>query len=263
MGILNVSYDSPVSQSIVPPRDALVRALELHAAGAAIIDVGAHSTRTGARDVSPQEEIDRVCPVIEAVSAEGIPVSVDTWTPSVAEAAAKAGVHLLNDVTGLGNREMVAVAVRRRLPVVVMHMRGEPKRHREANQDYDDIGEDVRTFLVTRAGELEASGVPAVWLDPGFGFAKTPRDNLRLLDSLPTLVETGRVVLISASRKGFLAELLGHGDRQDADGLLEATIAFNVLAAQRGVHVVRVHDVEAVSRALAVTNALRISRAGE
>ena len=109
MGILNVSYDSPVTHSVFDPRVALTRAVELHRAGAEIIDIGAHSTRTSGRDLDTQEEIERVCPVIEAVRAEGIPVSVDTWTPAVARAAAAAGAHLLNDVTGFTDPGMVAV----------------------------------------------------------------------------------------------------------------------------------------------------------
>lgn len=257
MGILNVSHDSPISQSVFAPEQALVRALELHAAGAEVIDVGAHSTRTGARDLTPQEEIDRVCPVIDAIRAEGIPVSVDTWTPLVAEEAARAGVHLLNDITGFTQPDMVAVATRYQLPVVAMHMRGEPKHHREADQRYEDIATEVASFLDRQAAALEAQGVPRVWLDPGFGFGKSAADNVRLLNGLPLLTEGARPVLVSASRKGFLSELLGLGDRQDTDGLLDATIAFNVLAARIGVHVVRVHDVAEVARALRIVNAAR------
>ncbi|MBX7110903.1 MAG: dihydropteroate synthase [Dehalococcoidia bacterium] len=257
MGILNVSYDSPISESIVRPGQALERALELREAGAEIIDVGAHSTRTGGRDLTAQEEVDRVCPAIEAIAAAGIPVSVDTWTPAVANEAARAGVHLLNDVTGFTNPAMVDVAVRCRLPVVAMHMRGAPKHHREADQTYDNIAHDVEVFLTRQANALESAGVAGVWLDPGFGFGKSAADNLRLLNALPRMTSVGRPVLVSASRKGFLAELLGAGDRQDVEGLIEATIAFNVLAAWSGVHVVRVHDVREVVRAIRVVNAAR------
>ena len=260
MGILNVSYDSPVTHSVFDPHDSVARAVELHRAGAEIVDVGAHSTRTGARDLEPQEEIERVCPVIEAVAREGIPVSVDTWTPAVARAAAAAGAHLLNDITGFTDPEMVTVAVEYRLPVVAMHMRGAPKHHREADQRYHDIVSEVNGFLLERAKALRTAGVPQVWLDPGFGFGKSVEDNLRLLNGLPRLLESGYPVLISASRKGFLGEVLGLGDRQDVAGLLEATVAFNTLAANLGVHVVRVHDVAEVARALRVVNAVRQQR---
>ena len=257
MGIVNVSHDSPVAHSVFAPDEARSYALELVRRGAAIIDVGAQSTRSNGRPMSALEEIERVCPVIETLRAEGIPTSVDTWTPEVARAAAQAGVALLNDVTGLTNPEMVAVAAEFHLPAAVMHMRGEPQHHREVSQAFEDIADEVQSFLEARASTLEAAGAGQVWLDPGFGFAKSPADNLRLLRGLPALVATGRPVLISASRKGFLSELLGRGDRQDTDGLLEATVAFNALAASSGVHVVRVHDVQEVSDALAVVNAVR------
>lgn len=260
MGILNVSYDSPVTQSVFDPREALARAIELHHNGAEIIDVGAHSTKAGGLDLDPQEEIERVCPVIEAISGEGIPVSVDTWTPAVARAAASAGVHLLNDVTGLTHPEMVAIAVEYRLPAVVMHMRGKPKLHYEVDQHYEDIVEEVRAFLSDRTAVLHSAGVPQVWIDPGFAFGKRADDNVRLLNGLPMLVDTGDPVLISASRKGFLAELMGLDYSQDIEGLLEATIAFNTLAADLGVHIVRVHDVAEVARALRVVNAARRMR---
>ncbi len=257
MGILNVGTDSPVRESVVAQRDAVARGLALYADGAAIVDVGAHSTRTGGRDVPPQEEMDRVCPVIAALRAEGVAVSVDTWTAAVARAAAEAGAQLLNDVSGLRDPAMVAVAREHALAVCVMHMRGDPKRHRDVEQRYADVGVEVRTFLVERATALAAEGVPQVWLDPGFGFGKSAADNVRLLHALPALVAAGHPVLVSASRKGFLSELLGRGDRQDSPGLLEATLAFNVLAAERGAHIVRVHDVRAIADALRIVDAAR------
>lgn len=262
MGILNVSDDSPIAFSRVATSEALDRARALASAGAEIIDVGAHSTRTGGRDLTPDEEAARVVSVIEACVRNGLLTSVDTWTPAVARAAAEAGVHLLNDVTGVTDPEMLAVAVEYHLPACVMHMRGRPKHHREAGQAYEDINEEVTAFLVGRAHALEAAGAGTPWLDPGFGFGKAAADNLAMLDGLPALVRHGYPVLISASRKGFLAELMGLGDRQDVEGLLEATVGFNVLAAAAGVHVARVHDVAEVSRALSVVNALRRRRAG-
>ena len=256
MGILNLSPDSPVAHSIAPTREAVQRAVKLHEAGADIIDVGGRSTHTGSQIMSVDQEIELVCPVIEAIRGEGIPVSVDTSTPSVARAAAAAGVHLLNDVSGARDSEMVQVAADYRLPCVVMHMRGEPTRHREVDQHYDDIASEVHSFLLDRAAALERAGAGTPWLDPGFEFGKSLADNLAMLGALPHLVATGYPVLISASRKGFLAEVLGYVKRQDVDGLLEATIAFNSIASYLGVHVVRVHDVRQVAYALAVTQAL-------
>ena len=256
MGILNVSDDSPVAFSRVGAGQALDRARALSRHGAEIIDVGAHSTATGARDLTPQEEIERVVPVIEALVRDGLIVSIDTWTAEVAQAAAQAGVHLLNDVTGFNDPSMVRVAADFGLPACVMHMRGDPKHHREVSQQYGDIEGEVRAALVERARSLEVGGVTA-WLDPGFGFGRSAEDNLRLLRGIPALVATGYPVLISASRKGFLGELIGDGYGQQVQGILEATLAFNVLAGWMGTHVVRVHDVQEVVRALAVVNSAR------
>ena len=260
MGILNLSDDSPIAESRVEVGRALERALELRTAGAEIIDVGAHSTRAGARDMSPQEEIERVCPVIEVVAREGIPTSVDTWTPEVARAAAEAGVQLLNDVSGFAAPAMVDVAVEYALPACVMHMRGAPKHHYEVDQTYEDVASEVAELLEERAISLEAAGVTDVWLDPGFAFGKPLEDNARLLAGLPQVVALGRPVLVSASRKGFLGELLGEGNDQYAPRILEATLAFNTLAAWHGAHVVRVHDVAPVFAALRVVDAVRAQK---
>ncbi|MYD52883.1 MAG: dihydropteroate synthase [Chloroflexi bacterium] len=261
MGILNVSTDSPVSDSVVDVGDAPRRAAALRDAGAAMIDVGAQSTRTGAAQVSADQEIARVVPVIESLVAEGHLVSVDTWTAAVARAAVAAGAHLINDITG-ADPETVQVAVETKTPIAVMHMRGRPQRHREVAHQYEDVATEVREYLGGRASEIEAAGAPAVWIDPGFQFGRGLDDNLRLLLDLPNLAELGHPVLISASRKGFLAEMLGHGalrshDAQGQPGMIEATIAFNVLAAWMGAHVVRVHNVEEIAWALKVSTAAR------
>jgi len=261
MGILNVATDSPVSESIVDVGSAPRRADQLRAAGAVMIDVGAQSTRTGAAQVSPAEEIARVAPVIAMLVAEGHLVSVDTWTAEVARAAVDAGAHLINDITG-ADPSTVAVAVETNTPIAVMHMRGKPQRHREVTHEYQDVALEVRGYLDRRAREIEAAGAPDVWIDPGFQFGRGLSDNLRLLLDLPNLSNLGHPVLISASRKGFLAEMLGHGelrshDAQSRPGMMEATIAFNVLAAWMGAHVVRVHDVQEVAWALNISAAAR------
>ena len=261
MGILNVATDSPVSESVVNIGDAPRRADEMRAAGASIIDVGAQSTRTGAAEISADQEIARVAPVVETLVREGHLVSVDTWTAPVARAAVAAGAHLINDITG-ADPETVAVAVETRTPLLIMHMRGRPQQHRTADHDYVDVAAEVRDYLKIRAAEICAAGAPAVWIDPGFQFGRDLADNLRLLLDLPQLAALGYPVLISASRKGFLAEILGHGelrshDAQGRAGMLEATLGFNVLAAWLGAHVVRVHDVESVAWALHVTDAAR------
>ncbi len=261
MGILNVATDSPVADSIVAVGDAPRRAEAMRAAGASIIDVGAQSTRTGAAAVSVDEEIARVTPVVESLVREGHLVSVDTWTAPVARAAVNAGAHLINDITG-AEPETVAVAVETKTPLLIMHMRGRPQHHRSELHDYVNVGDEVREYLSRRAQDILAAGAPSVWIDPGFQFGRGLADNLRLLLDLPRLSALGYPVLISASRKGFLAEILGHGelrshDAQARPGMLEATLGFNVLAAWLGAHVVRVHDVESVAWALRVSDAAR------
>ena len=267
MGIVNVGTDSPVAQSVVARDAALARARAQQADGAAIIDVGAHSTRSGGESPTPQEEIDRLCPVVAALATDGILVSVDTWTATVARAAAAAGAHVLNDVSAGSDPGMATVAREFRLPLIVMHMRGRPKQHRRADQRYDDVGRDVRDFLAVRSSALSAAGVERIWLDPGYEFAKSTQDNVRMLLDTPQLLALGRPVLVSASRKGFLAELLGREKLpsdavQAVPGLDEATLAFNVLAASLGVHVVRVHNVAATAAALRVVAATRQAGAG-
>ena len=262
MAILNVGTDSPVAHSVVSADAALRRAEELREAGADIIDVGAHSTRSGARPVDPAAEVALVCPVIEALRREDHLVSVDTWTGPVARAAADAGVHLLNDVSAGADADLVGVARERQLPILIMHMRGEPTRHREVDQRYEDVAEEVSGFLADRAERLRGAGVPEVWLDPGFQFGKSLADNLRLALDLPRIQGLGCPLVISASRKGFFAELLGYGELRSSDaydkaGVLEATIAFNVIAAWLGADLVRVHDVAEVAAALRVGDALR------
>ena len=262
MGIVNVGTDSPVAESVVAADAALDFARRQVEEGAALVDIGAHSTRSGGESPSAQEEIDRLCPVVAALARDGILVSVDTWRGEVARAVVAAGAHVLNDVSAGSDPETAAVAAQASVPLIVMHMRGRPKQHRDAGQRYDDVGREVRDFLAARAAELAAQGVRQIWLDPGYEFAKSAEDNVRMLIDTPQLLQLGRPVLVSASRKGFLAELLGHpklpsADVQSVDGLSEATLAFNTLAAQLGVHIVRVHDVRATARALRVVDAVR------
>ncbi len=262
MGIVNVATDSPVSESVATAAEAVAMGRRQVEAGAALVDVGAHSTRSGGESPSAQEEIDRLCPVVAGLAAEGVLVSVDTWRGAVARAAVEAGAHVVNDVSAGSDAETVRVAAESDLPLIVMHMRGRPKQHRRADQRYADVGAEVRAFLAARAEALTSQGVSRIWLDPGYEFAKPADDNVRMLLDTPALLELGRPVVVSASRKGFLAELLGapklpSAAVQSVAGLAEATLAFNTLAAWLGVHVVRVHDVAATAHALRVVEAAR------
>ena len=245
MGIVNVSDDSPIAFSRVRSDEAIARAIQMSKDGADIIDIGAHSTATKAYSISPEEEVRRIYPVVQALAKEGIITSIDTWTPSVAKNVAPAGLHLINDVSGAQNLEMHEVAKEFSLPICIMHMRGFPKLHRQVSQEYDDIEGEVFNFLEASITSFENHTGQQAWIDPGFGFGKSATDNLTLLRALPKLHTLDRPILVSASRKGFLSELMMQGDRQDTAELLSATLAFNALAVLKGANIIRVHDVAA------------------
>ncbi|MDG1840326.1 MAG: dihydropteroate synthase [Dehalococcoidia bacterium] len=245
MGIVNVSNDSPIAFSRVKSDAAITRAIKMKQDGADIIDIGAHSTATKAYSISPEEEVSRIYPVVEALSKEGIITSIDTWTPSVAKNVAPAGLNLINDVSGAQNLEMHQVAKKFGLPICIMHMRGLPKLHREVSQEYEDIENEVFDFLKSSVTSFETNTGQQAWIDPGFGFGKSSSDNLTLLRTLPRLQALNRPILVSASRKGFLSELMMQGDSQDTAELLSATLAFNALAVLKGANIIRVHDVAA------------------
>tara|TARA_B110001454_G_scaffold103682_1_gene97633 strand:+ start:1720 stop:2568 length:849 start_codon:yes stop_codon:yes gene_type:complete len=245
MGIVNVSNDSPIAFSRVRSDEAIARAIQMSQDGADIIDIGAHSTATKAYSISADEEVSRIYPIVQALAKEGIITSLDTWTPSVAKNVAPAGLHLINDVSGAQNLEMHEVAKEFSLPICIMHMRGLPKLHREVSQEYDDIESEVFNFLEASITSFEKHTGQQAWIDPGFGFGKSATDNLTLLRALPRLHTLNRPILVSASRKGFLSELMMQGDSQDTAELLSATLAFNALAVLKGANIIRVHDVAA------------------
>ena len=235
MGVLNVTPDSfSDGGRFLDPRDAIAQGLRLRAEGADWVDVGGESTRPGATEVDPDEEQRRIIPVVEALAAEGVPVSVDTRHVEVARAAVGAGARLLNDVSA----SLFEVAAELGVPWVAMHSQGTP----ETMQDdprYDDVVGEVRDHLVERADAALAAGVPEVWIDPGIGFGKTLDHNLALLAHLDALVATRHPVLVGASRKGFLGRLTG----APVDDRLDGSLAAATWAMTQGARMVRVHDV--------------------
>ncbi len=244
MGVVNVTPDSfSDGGRYVDPAAAIAHGLHLVAEGASIIDVGGESTRPGARDVDPVEELARVVPVIEGLSPF-VRVSVDTRRVAVAEAAIEAGATLVNDVSA----SLWEVAAAGRVGWVAMHMQGEPPSMQDAPA-YGDVVAEVRAHLVARAGTARAAGVEEVWIDPGIGFGKTDAHNLALLRGLGDLVGTGFPVLVGTSRKGFLGRLTGGAA---VDDRLEASLATAVVAAARGARMVRAHDVAATVQAMRI-----------
>jgi dihydropteroate synthase len=227
-------------------------------AGADMIDVGGESTRPGAGSVSEKEELDRVIPVVTALhDVLDAPISIDTRKAAVAKRAVEAGASVLNDTNGeASDRALDAVAADTGAAIVIMHARGTPATMRSLTS-YTDVTGDVGAWLIERARELRSSGVDerSIVLDPGFGFAKTPRQNLRLLRELDRLVELGYPLLVGTSRKSFIGEILGlpAGER------VEGTTATVVWAIAQGADIVRVHDVEPLARAVRVADAIASS----
>ncbi len=253
MAILNVTPDSFSDGGKWADTDsAIERGIELHDAGADVIDVGGESTRPGADRVHTAQEQARVIPVISELTARGISVSIDTMNAETARAAAAAGVSIINDVSGgLADPEMYRVVAEAGLYYIAMHWRGH-SHDMQALATYDDVVIDVRSELKTRVAELLVWGVdPAkVILDPGLGFAKTAEHNWKLLGHLSELRSLGYPVLVGASRKRFLADVMPNGAPTVARD--EPTAMITTLAAQAGVWGVRVHDVASTRVALAV-----------
>jgi len=252
MGIVNVTPDSfSDGGKFVDPAVAIEHGLQLAEAGADILDVGGESTRPDADPVSEAEELRRVVSVVQGLAEQTtVPISIDTSKAPVAEEAVAAGAEIINDVTGLeGDSRMAEVASVAEVGVCAMHMRGTPKTMLdEQNVQYDDVVNDILTYLKSRFDALLQVGIAAdrICLDPGIGFAKTHQQNLTLLASLGSYHALGTPILVGHSRKGFLAKILG--DPQ-ADRTL-ATVGVSLSLAAMGIQVIRVHDVAPVREAL-------------
>ncbi|HCH78508.1 dihydropteroate synthase [Stutzerimonas kunmingensis] len=242
MGILNVTPDSFSDGGRFAEREAALRHAEAMAlAGATLIDVGGESTRPGARAVSPTEELERVAPIVEMIARElDVVVSVDTSTPAVIRECARLGAGLINDVRSLQRDGALDAAADAGLPVCLMHMRGEPG-DMQRDPRYDDVVEEVCSFLEQRMGACAAAGIPLdrIVLDPGFGFAKTLNHNLVLFRRMEVLHRLGRPLLIGVSRKSMIGAVLG----RPVDERLYGSLALAALAVGKGAQIVRVHDV--------------------
>jgi dihydropteroate synthase len=250
MGILNVTPDSfSDGGRFVDPAAAIAHGRQLIAEGAAVVDVGGESTRPGAEPVAADEEVRRVVPVVEALSA-AVRVSVDTTKPEVARAAVAAGATLINDVSA----SLAAVAAELGVGWVAMHMQGEPRTMQRAPV-YGDVVDEVLEFLVARADHARDLGVGDVWIDPGIGFGKTADHNLALLRHLGRFVDSGYPVVVGTSRKSFLGAILARSDQVDAvsaDDRLEGSVVTATWAMQQGVQMIRAHDVLPTAQAALV-----------
>lgn len=258
MGVLNVTPDSFSDGGLwLDPVVAIEHALEMVENGASIIDVGGESTRPNADPVSEEEELRRVLPVIESLAEQvEVPISIDTRKASVARAAVDAGASIVNDTLGEAG-SVAEIAAGSGAAIVVMHSRGTPQTMRSL-VEYGDVVADVRSFLAGKAAEFESMGIPgdSIVVDPGFGFAKTPEQNLMLLNNLDRIVDLDYPLLAGTSRKSFIGAVLDLPE----DKRVEGTIATVVVAIRKGAKIVRVHDVAEVARAVRMTEAISSER---
>jgi dihydropteroate synthase len=254
MGIVNVTPDSfSDGGRYIDPDAAIAHARSLRAAGADLLDVGGESTRPGAERIDPDEERRRVIPVVTALAAEGLAVSIDTMNAATATAAVAAGAVLVNDVSGgLADPDMLSAVAASGADIALGHWRG-PSSDMYARAHYGDTVREVVRELADRVSAAKAAGIaPArIIVDPGFGFGKQGAQNWALLRGLSHVVDLGPRVLVGTSRKRFLAEALGEGGADPARRDL-ATAVTSVLAAQAGAWAVRVHDVATTSDALRI-----------
>ena len=255
MGVLNVTPDSFSDGGKFLTRDAALRRAEsMAAAGASIIDVGGESTRPGSGDVSEQEELDRVLPVIEGViGGVDTALSIDTSKPGVMREAIAAGASMINDIRALREDGALKAAVELQVPVCLMHMQGQPRTMQE-RPTYDNVIAEVKGFLAERIATCREAGLDEELLivDPGFGFGKTRQHNIELLANLRQLEQLGCPILAGLSKKATLGELTG----RDVDERMPASVAAAVIAVMRGADVVRVHDVRETVDALRIAAAV-------
>ena len=253
MGVVNVTPDSfSDGGKYYSSSQAIEHGIQLAEDGADILDIGGESTRPGAEEVSVHSELERVIPVIEALSAAGLVISVDTNKPEVMTAAAEAGAQIINDVYAL--RRNGEAAVKSGCGVCLMHMQGEP-RTMQKNPVYADLVSEVKSFLVERAQVLTAQGVSddKIVLDPGFGFGKTVSQNFEILAKTGDFLSLGYPLLYGMSRKSSLGVVTGVAHAEER---VISSVTAHLLAVERGASIVRVHDVKQMKEALMIYNAM-------
>lgn len=251
MGIVNVTPDSFSDGGQYNRLDlAFERVKQLVLSGASIIDVGGESTRPGADEVSEQEELDRVIPLIEKISNElDVWISVDTCKVAVMKAALDAGAHIINDIKALTADHAVDVVAKYNCPVCLMHMKGQPKNMQD-DPHYDDLIGDISSFLFERIDTCLNAGISRdrIIIDPGFGFGKTLDQNYKLLGQLDRFLSFGLPLLVGMSRKSMIGNLIN----ANVDERVIGSVAAHLYAVQKGANILRVHDVKEMSEALKV-----------
>jgi dihydropteroate synthase len=260
MGVVNITPDSfSDGGQFLAPDLAVRRCVELLAAGADMLDLGGESSRPGAKPISPSQELERVAPVLERIRAQtGAIISIDTCKAEVAAECLRLGADVINDITALRNAPDVSSLVAAfKAGIVLMHMRGTPDTMQTLPPSPDIIA-DMNCALSQAVGRARAAGIgdDCILVDPGIGFGKTAEDNLRILNRLPLLNDLGFPILVGPSRKSFL----GRVTNRAVDARTLASAAAAVIAAIRGAHIVRVHDVTEVREVLVVTDSVLAER---
>jgi dihydropteroate synthase len=258
MGILNVTPDSFYDGGKHQSPDEILKHVEkmLHD-GATFIDVGGYSTRPGAEDISPEEELGRVLPVIRSIQ-KNFPeacVSIDTFRSEVAAAALQEGASLINDVTGgQGDPAMIEVAARLQVPYILMHMRGNPKSMQKMTE-YTNLVKEIADYFHAKIDALQNLGVKDILLDPGFGFSKDTQQNFELLNKLDYFAAFGKPLLVGLSRKSMIWRTLSG----NSDEALNGTTAVNTIALMKGASILRVHDVKEAAEVVKLVAATRFA----
>lgn len=256
MGVLNVTPDSFSDGGQFLDKDkAIEHGLKMAAEGAAIIDIGAESTRPGAGPVSLDEQIRRVVPVIETLCKRiDVPISIDTNRSEVAEAALEAGAAIINDITALSDERMGELAAEEQVPVILMHIQRTPATM-QIEPKYQDVVSEVLQFLLERAQRAEQFGIPKerIFIDPGIGFGKTLEHNLELLRNIDKFASTSYRVLVGTSRKSFIGKIT---DKNEPADRIFGTAASVALCVAEGISIVRVHDVAEMVDVVKMTHAI-------
>jgi dihydropteroate synthase len=256
MGVLNITPDSfSDGGKFMEHSAAIAHAKKMESEGADFIDIGGQSSRPGADEVSVDEELMRIIPVIkELAQTLKIPVSVDTYRAAVAEEALKNGALIVNDISGFNiDKDMAAVVAAHSATAVVMHMKGTPK-DMQIDPKYDDILADVAAYFENAAWKANVAGIKQVILDPGIGFGKTVEHNLILLKNLAELKRLDSPIMVGFSRKSMIGKIL---DIEDINDRREGTITLNTVAILNGAHIIRVHDVKEGVRTARIMDAYR------
>ena len=255
MGILNVTPDSFYDGGLhFDLADTQKRVDSMVKEGVEIIDIGGESTRPGSKPVTIKEELERVIPAIKYIAENyDVPISIDTQKAEVAKEAIEAGAHIVNDVGGLRNEDMISVVSEMNVPVIMMHMQGTPE-NMQKNPQYGDVVEDIKEWLEERISAAEKAGIKRsnIIVDPGIGFGKNLKHNLELLGRLNEFKGMAGGLLLGASRKSFIAMMTGNEEGDRLSGSLSAAI----MGVTGGVDILRVHDVKETLSAVKTVNSL-------